>query len=429
MIDPRAKFEAALAAYAIQGNRWSGSKQLTYWAAACGMNTEAVIEAAHGVGVVSRDSDANIRRSMVTAIAKVTANAAKFSNNSSGVSVRRYIRTKPLKPKQPTDRVRRLIELGKDITTMEALRDLSPAEIYAGKDAHTRFAQTAIHLQLLFGLDDIVSLRHNKNDNTPATPNINLRPMRDWLLPTSKVGEIVRPNPLTGKQGKTTGGKPSFGAKDCIAAFRHMIFEFDEMPIADQCRFWAGFIRNGKLPLISLTYSGGKSIHGVIRVNAPDAETWARYRAKIIERYASDTDPRFRLDTQALNPLTGCRLAGIIRHDTGKVQELLFDCGELFEPITPLDDEPLTPNQQSFAYQIAVAQGTPFYFQPTTNKTTSQFTAQCAMCASIDDCKTAFGSFWDIRSSGGVGCHHPFSGWKTTAQKPTHSTTQKLFTL
>lgn len=100
----------------------------------------------------------------------------------------------------------------------------------------------------------------------------------------------------------------------------------DEMPIADQCRFWAGFIRRGKLPLVTLSFSGGKSLHGVVRVNAPDAETWARYRAQIVERYAADPDKAYRLDVQALNPLTGCRLAGVMRKDTGKVQELLFAC-------------------------------------------------------------------------------------------------------
>ena len=61
-----------------------------------------------------------------------------------------------------------------------------------------------------------------------------------------------------------------------------------------------------------------------MRVDAPDAETWARYRAQIVERYAADPDTRYRLDVQALNPLIGTRLAGAIRKDTGKIQELLF---------------------------------------------------------------------------------------------------------
>lgn len=337
MTDPRAKFNAALAEYATPGNRWSGSRQLTYWAAACDMDADEVIEAAHGVGVTAHDAD--IRRGMVTAAAKVTANAAKYGNTSSGGSVRRYVRTKPTTPKQPTDRVRRLIELGKDVATMEVLRELSPAEIIPGTSETARRVQGETMLRLLFGLDDWVHIRRDKTDNTPVKPGTNLRPMRDWMFDTGarELGEIVRPNPFTGNQGMTGEGKPSFACKETIAAFRHMVFEFDEMPLTDQCRFWAGVIRRGALPLMSLTYSGGKSIHGVVRVDAPDAETWTRHRASIIERYAVDPDRRFRLDDQALSPLTGCRLAGSVRRDTGKVQELLFDCGEPFDLLPPVD--------------------------------------------------------------------------------------------
>lgn len=78
------------------------------------------------------------------------------------------------------------------------------------------------------------------------------------------------------------------------------------------------------LPLVSLVYSGNKSIHGVIRVDAPDLPTCNHYRAKILSLYGADPDPRYRLDPQALHPLTGTRLAGVIRKSTGKAQELLW---------------------------------------------------------------------------------------------------------
>lgn len=363
MIDPRAMFEAAISLFAQPGNRWGGASLLTYWGAACGMTADEVIEAAHGVGVTNRDAD--IRRGMGTAAAKVAANAAKFGNRSSGGSVRRYVRTKPTAPKQPTDRVRRLIELGKDVATMETLRELSPAEIYPGTTETARRIQGETMLQLLFGRADWVHIRRDKTDNAPAKPGMNLRPMSDWLFSTGGFGEIVRPNSFSGCEGKTAEGKPSFACMGTIAAFRHMVFEFDEMPLADQCRFWAGFIHNGKLPLVSLTYSGGKSIHGVVRVDAPDAETWTRYRAAIVERYAADPDKRYRLDAQALNPLTGCRLAGAVRRDTGKVQELLFDCGRWFElPMPKPPGAPLTAAELDIARRIAAAQGTPEYFTP-----------------------------------------------------------------
>jgi len=281
-------------------------------------------------------------------------------------------------------------------------------------------------LQLLFGRADVVNIRRDKTDNAPAKPGANLRPMRDWLFSTGGFGEIVRPNPFTGNQGMTGEGKPSFACKGTIAAFRHMVFEFDDMPLADQCRFWAGFIRNGKLPLVSLTYSGGKSVHGMVRVDAPDAETWARYRTAIVERYAADPDPQYRLDAQALNPLTGCRLAGAVRRDTGGVQELLYDCGKWFETVTPTD-RPLTPDERAIAERIAAAQGTPY--PAAVRNDAPRFARRCTECQAMPGCKAAFGRFWADRSSGGVGCNRPFSGRKPTDCNPATATTQKCFTL
>lgn len=323
MIDTRAKFEEALAAFATPGNRWDGVSPLTYWGVACGMDVEAVIDAAHGVGVTTRDAD--IRRGMVTAAAKVTANAARFGSHASGGLVRRSVRprTQP-KPLQPTDRVRRLIELGKDVATMEALRELSPVRICPDEDPLARRVQTELHLLLMFGWTDVVSIRREKSDNTPGRFGENMRPLEDWFKVPGELGEIVRPNPFTGKQGTTVDGKPSFAAKNCIAEFRHMVFEFDEMSLANQCRFWTGFIRHSNLPLVALTFSGGKSIHGVVRCNAPDEEVWNRCRKRLIALFASDPDPQYRIDRNALHPLTGCRLAGVTRKDTGRLQMLLY---------------------------------------------------------------------------------------------------------
>ena len=39
------------------------------------------------------------------------------------------------------------------------------------------------------------------------------------------------------------------------------------------------------------------------------------------------------------------------------------------------------------------------------------FKAICNTCPAIADCKHAFGKYWVDKSSGGVGCRHPFAGW------------------
>ena len=48
------------------------------------------------------------------------------------------------------------------------------------------------------------------------------------------------------------------------------------------------------------------------------------------------------------------------------------------------------------------------------------FKAKCNTCLVIADCKHAFGKYWVDKSSGGIGCMHPFAGWNTgKPQMPT----------
>ena len=95
----------------------------------------------------------------------------------------------------------------------------------------------------------------------------------DWLTRFERGAEIpehIIPNPLTGEQGQTKDGKPSYRADDCVAQFRFAVVEFDEMPRDQQIRFWAGV----KLPVVALVDSGGKSIHGLVKIDATNADDW-----------------------------------------------------------------------------------------------------------------------------------------------------------
>ena len=55
------------------------------------------------------------------------------------------------------------------------------------------------------------------------------------------------------------------------------------------------------------------------------------------------------------------------------------------------------------------------------------FKSTCRTCRSIEDCKHAFGKYWVDKSSGGIGCMHPFAGWNTgNPQMPTMPTMPKM---
>lgn len=326
MTDPKKKYEEALASFAVPGNRWSALLSLTYWAAASGLDTEQVLADAHGIGVRGRDGD--IRRDMESARVRIGAyvSAQAMRPHPSGGRQAPYLRIE--QPTPSASRVRQLMEAGKDVVTFGGLRALSPEGICSDRDWLARRVQCEQQLLALFSRQDLLHV-FSPNAPTVGALGVNIRSLGDWLendegVHPDRTGEIVRPNPLTGDAGKTQGGKESYIAQSCIKELRHMVFEFDGMALEDQCRFWGGFVRRGCLPLVSLVYSGNKSIHGVIRVDAPDIGAWNRYREKVLCLFASDGDGRYRLDPQALHPLIGTRLAGAVRGSTGKIQELLW---------------------------------------------------------------------------------------------------------
>ena len=328
MTNVERRFEDALAAFSLSGNRWEGVKGLTYWGAALGMSADDVIAAAHGVGVHSRDAD--IRRSMVSAAEKVAANAARFSNRTWRASYHNETPRKPPKPKV-AGRVRELIATGRDAETEDSLREMSPVEISSDDNPMPSKAVCEIQLTRMFDPADMVRIRRSKDDNTKSQAGANLKTLGNWLsgdIHPAEFGEIVRVNPLTGKEGLTRDGRASLDAQSCIAAYRHVVMEFDLMPWQDQIRFWTGFIRRSPMSerLICLVDSGGKSIHGVLRVDAPTEGKWMEYKAELLSLYAADPDSNYRIDGQAMMPLTGCRLAGATRNDTGRTQKLLWAC-------------------------------------------------------------------------------------------------------
>jgi len=327
MTNPKTRYQEALSAFTVPGNRWSGVLALTYWATAIGLSPEAVLNDAHAAGVLDRDGD--IRRGMASAELKIVSLNAKRPMPSRTP----FLAAAAAKPRNETPasisgRVSELIDVGKDVRTLEALRVLSPTAICPDRDPLARRVQCEMQLLAYFAPTEIIHVFR------PDRPSVgergkNLRSLGPWLTDPSGthpdlVGEIVRPNPFTGSQGTTKDGKASYIAQDCLAAYRHMVFEFDNLALDDQCRFWAGFVRKSTLPLVSLVYSGNKSIHGIVRVDASDVGTWKSYRERILRLFASDRDKRRQLDPQALHPLTGTRLAGVCRRSTGKLQELLW---------------------------------------------------------------------------------------------------------
>jgi hypothetical protein len=127
-------------------------------------------------------------------------------------------------------------------------------------------------------------------------------------------------NPLTGTEGRTKGGKPSFRADECISSLRYALYECDlpEVSLEMQAAFLAGRIRAG-WPIASIVFSGGKSLHALLRVDCRDASHWqSEIRESLFPKLAA-----LGADAACVNPSRLSRLPGH-RRDNGNMQSLIF---------------------------------------------------------------------------------------------------------
>jgi hypothetical protein len=158
-------------------------------------------------------------------------------------------------------------------------------------------------------------------------------------------------NPLTGKEGRTKDGLPSFDCAATVAAFPFALLEFDGLPLADQCAVFAALIRRTPGRVVSIVYSGGKSLHAValipecddrrphtktrveaLREDRTDADErkWAANMERLRRVFASSDNPAERIDlAPTMNPAIHTRLAGAYRADKGRRQTLLYLDAEL----------------------------------------------------------------------------------------------------
>ena len=119
-----------------------------------------------------------------------------------------------------------------------------------------------------------------------------------------EVGAWIRFNPLDGK-----------GCKDeNVTNFRHALVESDDEDLEKQ----NAIIRELELPVACLVYSGGKSIHAIVKVEAAD---YKEYRKRVDYLYKICEKNGLKIDRQNRNPSRLSRMPGVMRN--GKKQFLI----------------------------------------------------------------------------------------------------------
>lgn len=133
------------------------------------------------------------------------------------------------------------------------------------------------------------------------------------------IGPHIIPNPMTGELGKTKDDKDSYRADACVKDFRFAVVEFDNLSHEDQCAFWWAI----RLNVVALVDSGGKSIHGWVRVCCNNANEWTERVERSL--YAKHLIP-LGVDSSCKNEARLSRTPGWNRDD--KWQRLLYLCPE-----------------------------------------------------------------------------------------------------
>ena len=336
------RYQNALAAFR-RGATWDGLKDLTFWAVAAGLSADDVITDARAQGVTNRRAD--ILRGMEPARPKVDAWNAAHAN---GRTARSAYRPKPKPPKpKPSRAVEDCVEAGRRglCTSSAALMSLSPVDVRHMDAAGQRRAQLAA----MFDRPDLQALPVGIAPRSGAwipRAGHDFMPVTDWLSDGARLataGELVKINPFTGASENRADGKPHLATNATVAAFPNALMEFDELPLSDQCAFWYGALTLYRLPVAALVYSGGKSIHGVVRVDCATRAEFDKAADLARRTFATSPNPSMRLDVQSLAlPIAGARLAGCVRADTRRAQRLLY----VAQAATPPPPPPPPPRAQ-----------------------------------------------------------------------------------
>lgn len=122
----------------------------------------------------------------------------------------------------------------------------------------------------------------------------------DWK---EEAGAWIRFNPVDGAGVKNEN----------VTAFRYALVESDTLPIQEQDEMY----RQLELPIAALVYSGGKSLHAIVHIDAKDE---AEYYERVNFLYEYLSKNGLDIDKQNRNPSRLSRMPGVTRN--GKMQYL-----------------------------------------------------------------------------------------------------------
>lgn len=112
-----------------------------------------------------------------------------------------------------------------------------------------------------------------------------------------EAGAWIRFNPLDGKGVKNEN----------VTGYRYALVESDTLAVGKQL----ALIKELELPVAALVYSGGKSVHAIVKI---EADTYDEYRKRVNYLYDVCKKNGLAIDQQNRNPSRLSRMPGVIRN-------------------------------------------------------------------------------------------------------------------
>lgn len=162
-------------------------------------------------------------------------------------------------------------------------------------------------LESAFAPTEVVCICEQVEDGKPNTSGSFL-PVEEWIKRFDAPDSILlRKDRLDGVFVRINPFKPNLysGSDNDVAAYRHVLVEFDELPKPEQEQR----LRSSGLPISVLIDSGGKSIHAWVRVDASSRKEWDARRDEIYKAIPG-VDPKNK------NPSRFSRLPGAWRGES-----------------------------------------------------------------------------------------------------------------
>jgi hypothetical protein len=138
----------------------------------------------------------------------------------------------------------------------------------------------------------------------------------DNAITKNTEGAWIMVNPVNGKfLAIPRLGKKSQRAEENLVAYEYLLIESDSV----EMELWLRVLSKLDLPIVSVTTSGSKSAHALVRVGQKDREGYLARASEI-----ADLVVPLGADPAAMSAVRLTRVPGCVRRDTGKAQTLIY---------------------------------------------------------------------------------------------------------